>query len=194
MAKRKHGVLIIECLKDSDPGSEGMFLSHMLGLMEVEHQYVEVRTSAQLVGLLATSPYQIVHVTTHGSVRQRSGKEKFRGLWTPMGKLQVGDLGPLKGKLKGCSVVSTACLSGDRKFAKAFTKTTDCACYIAPSGSPTFPGAIFFAHIFYHKLFVMRKSIRTILREYDKRFKNVYGFAIVSFGKYINTTLKKGAV
>jgi hypothetical protein len=32
-----------------------MFLSYMLGLMRVEHQYVEVRTKRQLVGLMGIS-------------------------------------------------------------------------------------------------------------------------------------------
>jgi hypothetical protein len=190
VATRKRGVLILECLADSDPGSEGMFLSQMLRLMKIEHQYVEVRTKRQLTVMLGTSPYDIIHVTTHGSWRRRQGNKKFRGFWVPGGALSTSDLGNLKGRLKGCSVVSTACLSGDRRFAKAFSSTTDCSYYVAPTGNPTFEGAIFFAHIFYHKLFVMKKSIDRVLREYDRGSRNVYGFAIVPFGKFIKKTMK----
>jgi hypothetical protein len=190
VAVRKRGVLILECLDKADPGSEGMFLSQMLRLMEVEHQYVEVRTKRQFLALLGMSPFEIVHITTHGAYRRRLGKKKFRGFRMPGGALRASDLESVKGKLKGCSVVTTACLSGDHKFAKAFAEATHCTHYVAPSGSPTFKGAIFFAHIVYHKLFVMRKTLRRILAEYDRRYRNVYDFAILSFGKYIKKTME----
>ena len=48
---KRNGVLILECLDKSDPGSEGRFLSHMFDLMEVQHQYVEVRTKYQMISL-----------------------------------------------------------------------------------------------------------------------------------------------
>lgn len=46
---KRNGVLVLECLDHADPGSEGRFLSHMFDLMEVEHQYVEIRTRNQLI-------------------------------------------------------------------------------------------------------------------------------------------------
>ncbi len=183
------GVLILECLDESDPGSEGMFLSHMFNLMEVSHQYVEVRTKYQLLSLLMKPPYTMVHITTHGSVRGHGRKENFRGLWAKDGNIRKTDLAKLERKLDGFTVVSTACLSGDQSFAEDFVQVTDCDHYIAPLGSPTFKDAIFFAHIFYHKCFVLGRPVAKIMREYDSRYKNPHNFHVVSFEDFIKESL-----
>jgi len=84
------GVLILECLDGTDPGSEGLFLSHMFILMKVDYQYVEVRTKAQFLALLRTWPYELIHITIHGSVGNASGK--FLGLWLRGDNVSVEDL------------------------------------------------------------------------------------------------------
>ena len=71
---RERGVLVLECRDAGDPGSEGLFLSNMFDLMGVAHQYVEVRTKLQLLALLRTSPYELIHIATHGSVSKGSGR------------------------------------------------------------------------------------------------------------------------
>jgi len=186
----KNGVLILECLDKADPGSEGLFLAHMLSLMEVDHQYVEVKTKYQLVALMKKSPYKLVHITTHGSVRNREKKEQFKGLWLKNGTLTVEDLNELKNTLKGCSVVCTACLSGNSNFAEEFARITGCEHYIAPSGSPRFYNAIFFAHIFYHKHFIIKKSIENIVSEYDSNYKNPHSFVLISLKDFIDKTFE----
>lgn len=186
---RKRGVLIIECVDRKDPGSEGMCLAHMLDLMRVERQYVEVRTKKQLMGLLRTSPYRVVHITTHGAVEERARSERFVGLVAGDGEVESSDLDKLQGKLKGCTIVTTACRSGDKKFVDAI-KRTGCSYYIAPRGSPWPRNAIFFAHIFYHKLFVLKKSVRDILAEYDGRYRNPHEFVVVAVENYIQRMVK----
>jgi hypothetical protein len=191
---RKRGVLILEILDKSDPGSEGMFLAHMLRLMRVEHQYVEVRTKQQFLALLGTSPFRIIHITTHGAVIEelRRGRERkrFAGLCVGDGEVELEDLDRLKGKLGGCTLVTTACLAGGEKFARAIVKTTGCEYYIGPRRSPWHRSAIFFSHIFYHKLFVLKRTIRDILTEYDQRYRNPHKFAGMPVKKYVEKTVK----
>jgi hypothetical protein len=173
-----HGVLILECLDESDPGSEGHFISHMLSLMEVPHQYIEVRTKRQLIQLLQSSPYRIVHITTHGTTKSLRQNEKFQGLWTQEGTLKKADLKQLQGHMKGYTVVSTACLSASSHFRKGFVEVTGCSHYIAPKGSPYFYDAVFFAHIFYHKHLILKRSVRRSFNEYRKRYKNPHRFVL----------------
>ena len=177
------GVLILECLDGTDPGSEGLFLSHMFILMKVDYQYVEVRTKAQFLALLRTWPYELIHITIHGSVGNASGK--FLGLWLRGDIVSVEDIQGLKGKLRGRMVITTACLSGQNRFAREFVTTAGCQCYVAPSGSPRFHNAIFFAHIFYHKYFILKRSVAAILTEYDQAHRNPHRFAAISFNQYI---------
>lgn len=186
----ERGVLILECLDQADPGSEGLFLAHMFNLMEIEHQYVEVRTKHQILALLQKSPYEIIHITTHGSVKRRKKTKKFNGLWVKDGIITKNELKrSIQNKLAGYTVVSTACLSGKDLFAEDFTNITACDYYVAPSGSPGFYDAIFFAHIFYHKYFIKEKSVVKILAEYNKRYKNPHNFSLVSFEDYIDITI-----
>jgi hypothetical protein len=176
-----NGVLILECLDKRDPGSEGLFLSHMFDLMKVANQYMEVRTKQQFLNLLLSSPYKFIHITTHGSVIDGKKGERFCGFNFPDGEVTSNDLFFLKGKLKGNIIVSTACLSGDKKFSRQFIAITGCKYYIAPSGGPLYHNSIFFAHIFYHKHFILKKDVAEILHQYDKRFKNPHEFTAASF-------------
>ena len=186
----EHGVLILECFDKADPGSEGLFLAHMFNLMHVDHQYVEVRTKRQFLSLLTSSPYELIHITTHGSVRRCESTDNFLGLWLRDGKITIRDLRRLKDKLQAYTIVSTACLSGDDSFAEAFVQTTGCDYYVAPSGSPTFHNAIFFAHIFYHKYFILKRSVSDILARYDEKYRNPHKFAVVPFKEYIDSALE----
>lgn len=99
------GVLVLECIDKTDPGSEGRFLSHMFNLMDVKSQYVEIRTKAQLLTMLETSPYKTIHIITHGALT----KEQFQGFRTPSGSVRLeafpDDL------LSDKTLVSTACKS-----------------------------------------------------------------------------------
>src|SRR4051794_18340386 len=114
-AQRHKGVLILECLDGTDPGSEGRFLSHMFDIMEVDSQYVEVRTRRQFLAMLNSTPFQNIHIATHGQVTGRG--ESFKGFWTPDGVVRLGDF--LDRSLHGCLVLSTACKSGSAPFARS---------------------------------------------------------------------------
>lgn len=170
------GALIIECIDKSDPGSEGRFLSHMFDIMDVPSQYVEVRTPDQFIGLMACAPYEFIHITTHGCVSSPS--EKFLGWWTPKGKVNEKNLGPLKGKLDGTVIVSTACKSAADAFGRYVVDTLGARYYIGPTMSPRFHNAILFAHIFYHKLFILGHSPRKSYEAYDDNYKNPHAFEI----------------
>lgn len=180
----KSGVLILECLDEADPGSEGQFLLHMFKLMGVDAQYVEVRTKRQLLALLDRPPFRLVHITTHGRIDERrpGRKPRFCGLWSPTSDLTTADLGKLKGKLAKRSIISTACMSGAKGFARQFVKTTGCIHYIAPQKSPTFATAIYFSHLLYHKYFELankhKQNIPKIVGDYNKKYKNVAAFHV----------------
>jgi hypothetical protein len=184
MTDRDKGVFILECLANDDPGSEGQFLAHMFRLIEVPYQYIEVRTRGQFMALLTRSPYEIIHITTHGSVLKTTKGKRFTGLWFPDGKMTAQGLRFLNGELSGRSVVMTACLSGEQKFAHQLIVKGHCSYVVAPKGSPSFVNAIFFSHILYHQYFVRRRSLAEILRRYDKRYKNPHHFVAIPLSKY----------
>jgi hypothetical protein len=181
VAKRKHGVLILECRDGRDPGSEGRFMVHMLRLMGIKRRYEEVKTRKRFLEKLAASPYEMVHVTTHGLYGDVK-KKKFAGLWFQVGSVGNSDINALRGRLRGCTVVSTACLSGDKKFGRKLLKVTGCDYYIAPKGRPKFHNSICFVHIFYHKLLIAKKSVKTSVAEYNKGFKNPHKFELIPDG------------
>jgi len=180
--KPKKGVLILECLSESDPGSEGKFLSHLFSLMNVPHQYIEVHTRYQMLALLKKSPYKIIHITTHGSVND---EDKFLGFWTKDGTITKELLDPLNGKLDGHTIVSTACMSADKTFREEFISNTLCDFFIAPTGSPKFHNSVFFSHIFYQKHFILHKDVETILTEYNEQYKNPHDFSLLSFDDFV---------
>lgn len=186
----KRGVLILECREKSDPGSEGEFLAKMFQLMGVDHQYVEVRTKRQFLALLRTSPFAFIHIATHGFLREGRTHERFKGFWVPDGEIGADDFEKLRGRLEGITVVSTACRSAEKRFGKALLRIAGAKYYVAPKKSPRFDNAIFFAHIFYHKLFVNRRDVSEILAEYDEGYRNPHEFAAVSFEDYIQQTIK----
>lgn len=170
------GVLILECIDKSDPGSEGRFLSHMFDIMDVSSQYVEIRTPDQFISLMACAPYEFIHITTHGCVSKPS--EKFVGWWTPNGKVNQKNLGPLVGKLDSMVVVSTACKSATDEFGRYVVDVLGSRYYVAPTKSPRFYNAILFAHVFYHKYFVLDHSVEKGYKAYDQNYKNPHGFEI----------------
>jgi hypothetical protein len=163
-----NGVLILECLdtKKGDPGSEGRFLVHMLNLMEVQNQYVEIRTKQQFSAMLGVNPFDVVHITTHGALKD----QQFRGFWTPKGTVRLDDFDD--GALDAKVVVATACGAGQLDFKNEFIKKVSCKYYIAPDGTPIFHNAIFFAHWFYHNLFVLKRSPPEIVTRYNDNYKN----------------------
>lgn len=179
------GVLILECIDHSDPGSEGRFLSHMFNLMKVKSQYVEVRTRKQLLSLIGCSPYNYIHITTHGVV-----SEKFVGWWTPDSEVDKANLRSLEGKLTGKTIVSTACGSGDKAFCKYIVHKLGCKFFLAPKGKPKFHNSIMFAHIFYHKLFVLKQSVNKSYEAYDKNYKNPHCFTFYKRNKRPNKALR----
>lgn len=173
----KKGVLILECIDKPDPGSEGHFLSHMFNLMQVPSQYMEIRTKQQFLAMLGANPFGIVHITTHGSVDRR---ENFLGFWTPEGVVYPNDFA--KSGLQGKTIVSTACRSGSAKFANPFVKQVLPKYYIAPRKSPYFHNAIFFAHWFYHSIFVLKRQPDTAVEKYRDGYKNPHDFMVLSRG------------
>ena len=82
----------------------------MFDLMEdIDFDLVRAQTKKEFIESLAACPYEILHVTTHGSSKRVGKERKFLGWWSPGGKIEPRDLAPLKNKLKGLTIVSTAC-------------------------------------------------------------------------------------
>ena len=168
-------VLILECLDKGDPGSEGRFTTHMLSLMGIKNQYIQVETKEQFVALLRTAPSQagIIHITTHG----RCSKNAFHGFWTPEGDVQTDDLEEVR--LSGKTIISTACLSGQLPFARRFQKVTSCRHYVAPQKSPRFHNAIMFSHLSYHNHFILKKNVDEAFGKYKTTYKNPHDFHVI---------------
>lgn len=182
----RNGVLILECLDVGDPGSEGQFLVHMFNLMSVKAQYIEVRTKRQLLLLLDRPPFRMVHITTHGSVVERNSGQKpqFRGFWSPTEDLTLSDISSLSGKLSGRSVITTACMSAEKPFARRFVEVTGCQYYVAPKKSLNHSSAIYFAHLFYHKYYRRTekygRNIPRIVEDYDDKHTNIAQFVVTA--------------
>ena len=172
----EEGVLILECIDKSDPGSEGRFLSHMFDIMDVPSQYAEIRNPDQFIGLMASSPYKFIHITTHGCLSKSS--EKFLGWWTPNGKVNQENLDAITGRLASIVVVSTACKSANSKFGSYVVNKLGSKYYIAPKKDPKFYNAILFAHIFYHKYFILHRSVKNGFASYKENYKNPHCFEI----------------
>lgn len=169
------GVCIIECLDNDDPGSEGRVLKEVFNLMKVESKLIRVTSIDQLLAAVAKSPFEHIHISTHGAM---TDEEKFRGWWTPQGSGTKRKLERHPIKLTCTSIVSTACLSGSKGFAKHVTNQWGCKYYIAPTGSPRFYNAALFAHIYYHKLFKTKGSVSKAFVSYAKNYKNPHGFVL----------------
>ena len=171
----KRGVCIIECLGVEDPGSEGTLLKKVFNLMEVESELVRVTSIEQLLAAIAHSKFQHIHISTHGSV---SNDRRFQGWWTPRGSGTKRAVERQKIVVACNSIVSTACKSGARGFAKYVTDNWGCKYYVAPRGSPYFYDAALFSHIFYYKLFKTKGTVPKAWASYTKRYMNPHGFAL----------------
>ena len=167
-------VLIIECLDRTDPGSEGQFLTHMLNIMKVSSQYVQLQTKQQVLALLSAVPksVEIIHFTTHGSIDKNT--DKIFGFWTPKGTITKSDIQKAEFDFSGITFIASACQAGQGVFAKTVMEYTDCDYYISPMKSPTFAGAIYFSHIFYHHHFVFGKNVYESFERYENFYKNPF--------------------
>jgi len=181
----KRTVLIIECRDQiGDPGSEGRFIKHMLDLMGVANELKLAPSKKDFLHLLSSlgENIKVVHIATHGrTAKTPKGKqEKFTGFWTP-DELDVTmkELDKAEIDLSGKIVVSTACLSGQKPIGKAFKKATGCKHYIAPTKGPKFHNAALMCHIFYHKLFVLKRSPTKAFSEYQNGYKNPHEFSFL---------------
>ncbi|MCW4589182.1 CHAT domain-containing protein [Gluconacetobacter entanii] len=180
--KARCSVLIIDCQdKGEDPGSEGKFIRHMLNLMGVANRYHSVRTKTQFLELLSSVPTaaDVVHIATHGCVEKPPNKKrkKFIGFWTPDEKhITMQEIASAGINLFGKTVVSTACLSGQKTPRKEFKEATKCKYYISPIKGPSFYNAALMCHIFYHKHLQLGRSVKQAFSEYENRYKNPHVF------------------
>jgi hypothetical protein len=184
MAETKK-VLIIECSHENDPGSEGHFLEHMFNIMQVKSKYVQANSHSEILNALGESKEDIIHISTHGSVKKTGNGEKiFKGLWTPTGQLKTNHLALIQGKLKGKDLVVTACNAFDASFAESFIYITLCENFVAPKRAVSFTGSIFFSHIIYQKLLVQKAaSLAEVVKQYDERYRNQYEFGCFNMRK-----------
>jgi hypothetical protein len=173
--KMKHGVLIIECLDENDPGSEGRVLEEVLKLMQVESKLVRVTSIKQLLAAIAKTGFKHVHISTHGAI---TDAKKFRGLWTPNGEGTKRTVEKCGIKVGCTSIVSTACRSGSKGLAKYVTEKWGVDFYIAPTGSLHFHNATLFSHIYYHKLFRIKGTVFKAFASYAENYKNPHGFVL----------------
>ena len=172
----KHGVHIFECLDSDDPGSEGRALKHLFNLMGVESKYSKVDSIDRLLEGIANSNFMFAHISTHGSTDGRG--EKFKGWWTPSGIGSKARVSKFKGRFKTTAIISTACKSGVSSFGKYVVNELGSRYFIGPKGSPFFFDSFFFAHIFYHKLFITKRNVFKAFASYANAYKNPHKFAL----------------
>lgn len=171
----KHGVKIIECLDADDPGSEGHCLKHIFNLMEIDSSYSHVDSIDGLLSAITKSKFQYIHISTHGVI---GDTDRFKGWWTPNGIGKPEKVRKLSGKLEEKTIISTACKSGVTGFGRFVVEQLGCQHYIGPTKSPNFYNASFFSHIFYHKLFMTKGSVRSAFKSYEKQYRNPHGFTL----------------
>lgn len=173
----KRGVRIIECLGNDDPGSEGKLLKHVFNLMEIESSYCHVSSIEDFIYKIADSDYKYIHISAHGST---GGEEKrFKGWWTPNGTGTKSKMAQLVGKVKATAIISTACRSGTNGFGRYVVDQLGCPFFIGPEKDARFYNASLFSHIFYHKLFMIKKgNVRSAFHAYADNYKNPHCFRI----------------
>lgn len=174
-AGMKSGVCIVECVDPEDPGSEGRLLSEIFKLMQIEHELQQVNSPEELFDALAQTKMKHAHVSTHGTV---GDDDRFLGWWTPEGTGRKKIVDRLQPRLKCTGLVSTACKSGNAKFASYVVNTLGVEYYIAPRNSPWFHNAAFFCHIYYQKLFRTKRSVPAAFNSYEKYYRNPHGFVL----------------
>ncbi|WP_186187844.1 hypothetical protein [Burkholderia gladioli] len=177
----KHGVKIIECLDESDPGSEGRFLKHSFNLMQIESLYRHVNSIDGLLSEIAKSTFKYIHISAHGEVADE--EDRFRGWWTPNGTGTKAKVAGLVGNVKATAIISTACKSGTKGFGRYVVDELGCQFFIAPAGSPLFYNASLFSHLFYHKLFKTKRGVVSAFNSYAENYKNPHRFRIYERGK-----------
>lgn len=177
------GALIIESRDKDDPGSEGRFVRHMLNLMGVDNEYKRAASKADFIRFItraSLSKPALLHIATHGVCPDRRDKRQiFAGFWTPQGIVTIEDLRNANAVLSGVTVVSTACFSGQKVAREGFRSATGCEHYIGPRKGPQFYNAALTSHIFYHKHFVRKKSIRVAFSEYESGYRNPHVFCLL---------------
>ncbi len=170
---KRHGILILECIDAADPGSEGRLLRELFRLMEVEVQLQRIKSIKELLQGIDTCRFQHVHVSTHGVL---TPSVNFCGWWTSSDTGSRRVLDQYAVDASGITLVSTACHSGSRGFSQYVLERWGCKNYIAPRKSPTFHAAAFFSHIYYHKLFRKKLTVKSALSSYNKKYKNPFAF------------------
>src|SRR5262245_9242652 len=75
-------------------------------------------------------------------------------------------------ELELTAIVSTACRSGSRCFGTRIVNELGTKYFIAPYGSPGFSNSIFFAHLFYHKLFRTKHRVVDAFNSYNEHHTN----------------------
>mgnify|MGYP002478825241 FL=1 len=149
--------------------------------MGVANRYHSARTKTQFLELLSSVPTvaDVVHIATHGHLRKLPNKKrkKFIGFWTPDEKhITMEEIASAGLNLSGKTVVSTACLSGQKTARKEFKAPTQCDYYISPIRDPSFYNAALMCHIFYHKHLRLGRSVKQAFSEYENRYKNPHVF------------------
>lgn len=173
---KRRGVEIIECLDSDDPGSEGRCLKHIFNLMEIDSEYSSVNSIHGLLRGIEGSEFQYIHISAHGAIG--GDQDRFKGWWTPRGIGTKTKVAPLIGNVGATAIISTACKSGTGGFGRYVVDKLGSQYYIGPTGSPRFYNASLFAHIFYHKLFFTKKSIRGAFKSYAENYKNPHNFKL----------------
>lgn len=172
-------VLIIECRDKEDPGSEGRFVEHMLNLMDITNKYLRAESKAQFIKILSSiaANADVIHVATHGRYKKTQEGKEFKGFCISDDEdVTIKDIKAANIDLSGKTVLSTACFSGQKASREAFKEATHCKHYIAPIRDPKFHNAALMCHIFYHKHFILKRSVKRAFSEYKGRYYNPHRF------------------
>jgi hypothetical protein len=155
----------------------------------VECQIVRVESISDLANAIAESPFNYVHLSTHGVIDDDTGD--FLGWWSHRGTGSQSFLQKYAGSFDCKALISTACRSGrDNIFPQNVVDVLGANYYIAPRGSPTYRNVSFFLLNFYHKLFATETegSVPRAFNSYARSHRNPSHFKL--FEKHKQSSMK----
>ena len=127
--------------------SEGRLLGEFLRMIGARPLYAFIRTKLELghfLKLARMSSSRHIHLSMHGLQRK---------LVLQLEDVDIDEVIELAGDLKGKTVFSSSCLTGNEAFGKAFIRGTGADAFISPRREIRWADAALISQLFYKKLF-----------------------------------------
>lgn len=177
--KSEKAVFIIESLKLDDEKKdryEGLFLSQILRMSEIETIYYYIRTKEELeviVDEFHQSNFRYLHISCHGNTK---------GISTTLHEIAFEKLAlTLSPRLDNRRLFLSACSAANEELAKRILTESDCYSLIGPNTPIDFDDAAVFWASFYH---LMLKNETMQMKELKQVVQDVSGLFSVSMSYF----------